>query len=82
LVTAFLVDVVPIADAPLHFVALDQVSWTADPSLPEFANGYKQKALSTWAKDAGLRLRQALRGLWSGKTDGHSYQDILIFDRV
>jgi ubiquinone/menaquinone biosynthesis C-methylase UbiE len=82
LVTAFLMDALPIAGASLHFVTLDQVSWTADPSLPEFAIGYKQETLSTWAKDAGLQLRQALRGFWSGKTDGHSYQDIMIFDRV
>jgi SAM-dependent methyltransferase len=49
-----------------------------DPALPEEAVGYEEDWLLEALRAAGLDLVELHAGLWTGRPDGLSYQDVVI----
>lgn len=57
--------------------------YTIDPKTPERAIGYPESWLRTAVADAGLEVQEPIRyGSWSGREDGHDFQDILVIQRI
>jgi len=54
----------------------------AYPEMPERAIAYPEDALRTWAASSGLKVEEVYFGTWSGRPDGLSYQDLVVFKTV
>jgi SAM-dependent methyltransferase len=77
LATVFVLD--DEAPAPaLAFGAPADGMAVVDPALPEEAVGYEEDWLLEALRAAGLDLVELHPGLWTGRADGLSYQDVVI----
>jgi SAM-dependent methyltransferase len=77
LATAFVVD----AEAPapaLEFGPVSDGMAVVDPSLPEEAVGFEEEWLLEALRAAGLDLVELHPGLWTGRSDGLSFQDVVV----
>jgi SAM-dependent methyltransferase len=77
LATAFVLD--PEAPAPaLRFVRAADGMAVVDPALPEEAVAYEEEWLVEALRAAGLDLVALHPGQWTGRTDGLSFQDVVV----
>lgn len=53
--------------------------YTSSPERPEKLIGFKERQLLHWTSERGFTLRGKHYGDWSGRSNGLSFQDILIF---
>lgn len=53
--------------------------WTANPTVPETAIGYAESAVQQVLRQHGFSSKSPLYGLWCGREQYYSYQDILVF---
>jgi SAM-dependent methyltransferase len=79
LATAFVVDEDAPAPAPaLAFGPVANGMAVVDPALPEEAVAFEEEWLLEALRAAGLDLVEMHPGLWTGRADGLSFQDVVV----
>ncbi len=66
----------------LNFIYQAQESYYAQPDDPENAIAHSEALVMEWLKEAGLKITQKYEGLWCGRIQATSYQDILILQKI
>ncbi len=81
--TFFLIDDEPAGEeAALDFRVSDDGFRTTSTDIPEVAIAYTREDLERMLTSAGLALDTVFPGLWSGRKDGLSYQDIVVAKKL
>jgi ubiquinone/menaquinone biosynthesis C-methylase UbiE len=65
----------------LNFIYQAYNSYYAQPDDPENAIAHSEALVMQWLKDCGLTIIGKYYGLWCGRTQAHSYQDILVLQK-
>jgi len=68
------------AEPSIHFKFGDDDWRFAQQEMPELAIAYPESRLEEMAGSAKLHIHSKHYGYWSGRPDGLSYQDIVLFD--
>jgi ubiquinone/menaquinone biosynthesis C-methylase UbiE len=55
--------------------------FTTNPEVPESVIGYKESLLLQWMVDYGLTVQAKYYGVWCGRDEFTSYQDILVLQK-
>ena len=67
--------------ATFHF-PYDQGEWRVEnPQQPEDAVAYPESTIAGLYRDAGLHIRQIYYGMWSGRPDHVSFQDLILAEK-
>lgn len=85
--TWFLLDAISIAavlrgDAEIPFQQAPGPVWTMDAAQPEWAVAYDETFVRDLFADTQLAIDAFVPGTWCGRSDGRSFQDILVGRRV
>jgi SAM-dependent methyltransferase len=83
LATFFLTPTSPPAPGTLRIDHVGDGYRTANPQNPEEAVAYEETAVREWFGSAGLTILEPVRrGCWTGPSEFHSYQDVVVAERV
>jgi SAM-dependent methyltransferase len=69
------------AGGPLNFRFSRQGYWTDNEHIPEAAVAYEEADVRDELERNGLRIRSVRYGVWSGRSDGMGWQDIVVTER-
>jgi SAM-dependent methyltransferase len=69
------------AGGPLNFRFSRQGYWTDNEHIPEAAVAYEEADVRDELERNGLRIRSVRYGVWSGRSDGIGWQDIVVTER-
>jgi ubiquinone/menaquinone biosynthesis C-methylase UbiE len=65
----------------LNFIYQAHNSYYAQPDDPENAIAHSEASVMQWLKDCDLSIIGKYYGLWCGRNQAHSYQDILVLHK-
>jgi SAM-dependent methyltransferase len=57
-------------------------AWITDPKVPSAAVGFDEAQLLEWIRERGFAVDGFYPGSWCGRSNGLSYQDILVLERA
>lgn len=65
----------------LNFIYQAQNSYYAEPNDPENAIAHPEATIMQWLNDLNLTVIGKYYGMWCGRTQAYSYQDILVLQK-